>query len=49
MRDATRGSGDGAGRTKPHGDPVNFSDPFGFDPCEESGAWTECLAEKIAN
>src|SRR5690606_20073120 len=30
-------------------DPVTFSDPFGLDPCESSSAWTECLAQALAN
>ncbi|MEX0599722.1 MAG: RHS repeat-associated core domain-containing protein, partial [Rhodothermales bacterium] len=32
-----------------NGDPINFSDPFGLDPCEKSSAWTECLAQKVAD
>jgi uncharacterized protein RhaS with RHS repeats len=31
------------------GDPINFSDPFGLDPCEGSSAWTECLAQGLAD
>jgi RHS repeat-associated protein len=31
------------------GDPVNFWDPFGLNPCEQSSAWTDCLALAIAN
>jgi len=32
-----------------NGDPVNFSDPFGLNPCKDSSAWTECLAQALAN
>ena len=31
------------------GDPVNFSDPFGLDPCKGSTAWTECLAQAVSD
>ena len=31
------------------GDPVNLSDPLGLDPCEASSAWTECLAQALAD
>lgn len=31
------------------GDPVNFADPFGLNPCKTSSAWTECLAQAIAD
>ena len=31
------------------GDPINYSDPFGLDPCKTSSAWTECLAQAVAN
>jgi len=31
------------------GDPVNVSDPLGLDPCKDSSAWTECLAQALAD
>ena len=31
------------------GDPVNYSDPLGLDPCQASSAWTECLAQAAAD
>jgi RHS repeat-associated protein len=32
-----------------NGDPVDGRDPFGLDPCKASSAWTECIAQGIAN
>ncbi|HEX3927561.1 MAG TPA: RHS repeat-associated core domain-containing protein [Gemmatimonadales bacterium] len=29
--------------------PASFSDPFGLDPCKASSAWTECIAQALAN
>jgi RHS repeat-associated protein len=29
--------------------PVSYADPFGLDPCKSSSAWTECLAQGVAN
>jgi RHS repeat-associated protein len=31
------------------GDPVNYADPYGLDPCQSSSAWTDCLAVALAN
>ena len=28
---------------------VSYSDPFGLDPCKSSSAWTECLAQGLAD
>jgi RHS repeat-associated protein len=32
-----------------NGDPVTYSDPYGLNPCEQSSAWTDCLALALAN
>jgi len=30
-------------------DPNTYTDPFGLDPCKSSPAWTECIAQAIAD